>query len=143
MIDTNILVYMLNPVSPYHESAQSAVRTFYYKGSKLYLAPQILRETWVVLTRTNKGYRWSAKQAADAFERMLHPSEGIFQVLSDPPTFFARWLEMVSTQGITGARAHDAAIAAFAELHGMDAILTFNKDDFLGLFSHIIHPKEV
>lgn len=86
-------------------------------------------EAWVVLTRptTVNGYGWDPATAQEA----LTGVRAQFLLAVESPAVFEEWWRIVGA-GVSGKRAHDARMAALMKVHGIEYVLTFNRDDFAG-----------
>ena len=51
LLDTNVLLRLLAPNDPQHGLAVSAIQAALEQGVELFVAPQVIMECWVVLTR--------------------------------------------------------------------------------------------
>lgn len=142
VVDTNILLRSMDPVSPFYEMAVGAVETLIGQGEILYLAPQNIIELWNVVTRPKdkNGFGMTPHQAEVEVNRL----QGIFPVLHEPPLILRVWQNLVVTHQVKGVQVHDARIAAFMSSHGISNLLTFDTGDFKR-FDHItaVHPKDV
>ena len=66
-----------------------------------------------------------------------------FPMAEETLQLFPTWLEMVSTQRISGKRAHDARIVAIIKNAFIDSILTLNPSDFSNISEiTIVHPRQ-
>ncbi|MGA3102644.1 MAG: hypothetical protein ABSD61_12345 [Terracidiphilus sp.] len=70
--------------------------------------------------------------------------EILFPLLPDTPAIYPEWRRLVVTSKTTGARTHDARLAAALYVHGITHILTFNVGDFRR-FDQLtaVHPADV
>lgn len=48
LLDTNVVVRLMEPSAPEHPVVSGAIRTLLGQGQALFLAPQVLTELWVV-----------------------------------------------------------------------------------------------
>jgi len=142
LLDTNVLLRLVERSAPEHNVVLAAIETLSDRGSKLVLAPQVLVEFWVVATRpvTSNGFGWDPPVVGKAIEELCQR----FTVLSEGPDLFARWLSLVQGKGVRGKNAHDARLAALALVHGVAEILTLNISDF-ARFDGVaaVHPSSV
>jgi predicted nucleic acid-binding protein len=142
LLDTNILLRVLQPESGQRSVAVRAISCLAERGDLPCITPQVLIEFWAVATRPVEvnGFGWTAEQAAAQLRDILQQ----FPVLEDGPTVFAHWVDLVSSYGIVGKRVHDARLVAVMRAHGIDSILTFDTDDF-STFREVaaVHPDSV
>jgi predicted nucleic acid-binding protein len=142
LLDTNVVVRLMEPSAPEHVTVADAVRRLVRDGHLLALAPQILTELWVVATRPAdaNGFGWSTTKTAEVIAHL----RARFAVLDDGPAAFERWLDLVRAGEVRGKRAHDARIAAVMLSHDISHVLTLNTSDFEGLPGiTAIHPAAV
>lgn len=142
LVDSNILVYIANPQSPFYPDARDAINLLLQRGEMLCVLPQNLIEFWVVATRPlqNDGLGLSVAQAQAEITRI----KSIFRLLDDNPLIFSEWERLVAQHTVLGKNAHDARIAAAMSVHQVSTLLTVNKADFKR-FPHlaVLAPKEV
>ena len=127
-LDTNVVLRLVHSAAPEHTACQSAVRALATQGCRLVVPAQVVVEFWVVATRpTNvNGLGWSPSAAREKVDQLLT----LVQVLPEPTDVFRTWLDIVTSPGTSGKRAHDARIAATLRAHGVRHILTLNDADF-------------
>lgn len=142
LVDSNILVFIADPNSPFFNEATRAVSLLLSRGEELYVSPQNLIEFWVVATRpvANRGLGWSAAQAQAEIARI----KSLFRLLADSPAIYPEWEKLVTQHAVMGKNAHDARLAAAMHVSGIGTLLTADKDDFKR-FQNItaMEPKEV
>lgn len=56
--------------------------------------------------------------------------ENLFVTLTDIPSIYDRWRQLVVQFNVSGVQVHDARIVAAMMAHGVSSILTFNTTDF-------------
>lgn len=128
MIDTNILLRLIEVESPHHHQAQTAVNKLLRSGDSLRILVQNASEFWNVSTRPteNNGLGLTIEDA----NAELLKIEKVFDFLYDTPDVYRNWRELVVNHSVTGAKVHDARIVAALKAHGIDHLLTFNTNDF-------------
>jgi predicted nucleic acid-binding protein len=142
LLDTNVVVRLMEPSAPEHVQVGNAVRSLIAAGNALVLAPQVLTELWVVATRPVEvnGFGWPPSKAADVIARLRMQ----FPLLDDGPAAFERWLALVASAEVRGKRAHDARLAAVMLSQDVTHILTLNTADFDGLPGiTAVHPFSI
>jgi predicted nucleic acid-binding protein len=63
--------------------------------------------------------------------------------LPDIPSIYPRWEALVTQHRVSGKPAHDARLVAAMQVHGLTAILTFDKTGFSrypGI--EVVHPDK-
>lgn len=142
LVDSNILVYIANPQSPFYQQARDAINLLLQRGETLCVLPQNLIEFWVVATRPtqNNGLGLSLAQTQAEIARV----KSFFRLLDDLASIFPEWERLVAQHAVLGKNAYDARIAAAMNVHQVTTLLTVNKADFKR-FQNItaLEPKEV
>ena len=82
LIDTNVLIALINGAHPAHESVEAQLAELQAEGHALIVAPQCVYEFWVVATRpvVNNGLGKSPAEADELLEQILNT----FQQYDDP-----------------------------------------------------------
>jgi predicted nucleic acid-binding protein len=85
-------------------------------------------ELWVVATRppSQNGLGLSTTEAAAELMRL----KSMFPLLPDTPAIYPVWESLVIQYRVSGKPAHDARLVAAMHVHGLTAILTFDKTGF-------------
>lgn len=127
LVDTNVLLRLMQPHSPHSAIAERALTALRGRHETLHLAPQNLFEFWTVSTRplSENGLGLTV----DAASRELTGLKRLFSVLPELP-LQAEWERLVISLRISGKNSHDARLIAAINIHGLDSILTFNTRDF-------------
>jgi predicted nucleic acid-binding protein len=89
LIDTNVLIALINGAHPAHESVEAQLAELQAEGHALIVAPQCVYEFWVVATRpvVNNGLGKSPAEANELLEQILNT----FQQYDDPPSIVDEW----------------------------------------------------
>jgi predicted nucleic acid-binding protein len=70
--------------------------------------------------------------------------KSMFPLLPDSPAIYQVWENLVIQYRVSGKPAHDARLVAAIQVHGLTAILTFDRTGFsrcAGL--EVVHPADV
>ena len=128
LVDTNVLLRLLQPEHPQYAIASMALAGLRRQESDLCIARQNLVEFWAVATRpvAENGLGMSPLMTASEV-RVLRD---LFRVLEGKPGIADAWEKLVSGHLVSGKQAHDAHLAAVMNIHGLRRILTFNGADF-------------
>lgn len=128
LLDTNILVRAAIPSDPLSTIARAATARLVALDRDLCAVPQVFCEFYVVATRprAQNGLALSPALA----HALLRDFETALMLLPDAPEVYPQWRELVRVHEVLGKSAHDARLVAAMSVHGVDAILTFNGDDF-------------
>lgn len=111
-------------------------------AGKLHIVAQNLIELWVVATRPlgENGLGMTPAEAAKELGRI----KGMFLFLPETPAIYPAWEALVLNYAVSGKPSHDARLVAAMQVHGLAAILTFDKTGFSRFPSiEVIHPAEV
>ena len=142
LLDTNILLRLLDRASVSHAVALAAVSRLLAAGHELYITAQNLIEFWAVATRPVgvNGLGWDVAHTRSVVSDLMDR----FPLLDETPDILARWLRLVSVEGVSGRQVHDARIVAVMETHGVTHLLTFNAEDFRRYSAiTVVHPETV
>jgi predicted nucleic acid-binding protein len=127
LLDTNILLRMLQPHALQAQLARTAIDRLRLQNQALHITSQNLVEFWAVATRpaSNNGLGLSIEEALAemaGFKRF-------FTLLPEQP-LQSEWERLVTTYRVSGKNCHDARLVAAMTVHGTKTILTFNVQDF-------------
>jgi predicted nucleic acid-binding protein len=68
----------------------------------------------------------------------------MFFLLPETPAIYSVWEALVIQHKVSGKPAHDARLVAAMQVHGLTAILTFDKSRFSRYPSiQVVHPAEI
>ena len=142
LFDANILIFSINPNSPYHQECIQATNTIRQNGDTPCIIPQSLYEFWTVATRpaAERGLGLTPAQAqAEILAIKKH-----YPFFPDTPTIYAEWEKLIVQHAVSGKNGHDARYVAAMNIHGITQLLTMNIKDFKR-FTHItaLLPSEV
>ncbi|MCI0490746.1 MAG: type II toxin-antitoxin system VapC family toxin [Blastocatellia bacterium] len=128
LIDTNVLLRLIQKSHPMHKDAADSIRNLMAAGEELCIVPQNLIEFWAVATRP-ANYN-GLGLTIDEAEQELSKLKSIFILRLDIPIIFSEWEKLVKHHKVAGRQAHDARLVAAMLAHGISHLLTFNTDDF-------------
>lgn len=128
LVDTNVLLRLVQKTSPSHAAARQAVLTLRKQNEELCVIPQNLIEFWAVATRpvAHNGLGLTNEQATWELRKLKR----FFRLQPDTPTIFSEWENLVAAHQVSGKQAHDTRLVAAMNAHKLTHILTFNTDDF-------------
>ena len=127
-LDTNILVYAHRRESEYHQEARQLV-TDLAEDRHVWSVPwPCLYEFFSVVTnpRIWKGAATTPQQATDQIEAWLKSPS--IRLLRETGDFFEVLEPLVRLPRVRGPIVHDARIAALCLAHGVDELLTRDRD---------------
>jgi predicted nucleic acid-binding protein len=141
LLDTNILLRLLQPRDADYALVRAAVEHLRSRGATLCFTLQGLAEFWGVCTRPTEknGYGLSVPET----DRRARVLESAFTLLSDNERVYPEWRRLALEHGVTGVQVHDARLVASMLAHGISHLLTLNDRDFVR-FTRItaVHPAQ-
>src|SRR5260221_7151712 len=143
LVDTNMLLRLVEGGHPQHARAAAAVRSLSQAENELCVVPQVHYEFWVAATRPIAANGLGmATGEVEAELRTFGPP--LFRLLRDERAIYDVWHALVCQHSVQGKQAHDARLVAAMQRHGLTHILTFNVGDF-SRYSEItvIDPQQV
>ena len=70
--------------------------------------------------------------------------KGVFLLLPDTPAIHPAWEALVIHHKVSGKPAHDARLVAAAQVHELEAVLTFDRSGFSRYPEiQVVHPEDV
>jgi predicted nucleic acid-binding protein len=129
LIDTGILLRLLERADPQHAIVRQAVRALVQRGDRCVTFSQNVAEFWNVCTRPATA-RGGFGLTIPETDRRVRIIERLFSVLPDNPAAYAHWRALVVSHGVMGVQVHDARLAASMMAQGMTHLLTLNAADF-------------
>jgi predicted nucleic acid-binding protein len=129
LLDTGILLRLLNRNAHQHAETRAAVRLLKQRRHECLTSLQNLCEFWNVCTRPASA-RGGLGLSVAATQRRIDAIERLTTILPDSSDTFRHWKTLVVTHGVSGVQAHDARLVALMEVHNITSILTLNPSDF-------------
>src|SRR5262245_57968228 len=129
LVDTGILLRLLDPTDPAHATITAAVLALRARGDEPVTAPQIIAEFWNVCTRPATARGGLGLDVAET-DRRVRIIEGTIPLLGEHPSAYSLWRSLVVTLAVLGKQVHDARLAAQMQAHAITHILTLNGSDF-------------
>ena len=121
--------------------ARVAIKAVTARGRELHIVPQNLVELWVVATRPVEQNGLGMELAAVAIE--LTRIKSMFELLPETPAIYPVWESLVIQYRVIGKPAHDARLVAAMKVHGLTAILTFDRTGFSRYAGiEVVHPAD-
>jgi predicted nucleic acid-binding protein len=127
LLDTDILIRLMNPLAAQAVIAERALNALRASGEELQITAQNLVEFWAVATRpvAENGLGIAVEQAINELSAL----KSLFVLLPEIP-LQSEWERLVSQYSVSGKSSHDARLVAAMMVHGTRSILTFNVQDF-------------
>ena len=129
LLDTGILLRLVDRNDPLHVAVRSAVCAVKVRGDVLAMATQNVAEFWNVCTRPTSARGGQGLSIAETDHR-LRVLERIVSILPDSPAVYAIWRNLVVSLGVIGVQVHDTRLVALMQAHAVTHILTLNGADF-------------
>lgn len=129
LVDSNVLLRLLQRNDPHHSTIRKAVRTLLSRGDELCCAPQNIVELWNVSTRPATARGGFGLTTAET-DRRVRLIERVFTVLDETPTVYPEWRRLVVSHSVMGVQVHDARIVAVMNVQAITHVLTLNGADF-------------
>lgn len=126
-VDTNILIYAQQALSPFHAPATSKMRDLAALGHVLCVSRQVFREYLAVMSQPAM---LTASVPMASLLADIQMFEKQFFIAEDGPAVTAHLLNVLASIPCMGKLVHDANIVATMLAHGIPQILTHNVADF-------------
>jgi predicted nucleic acid-binding protein len=128
LIDSSALLRFFVEDDPENGSVTSCVKSLREAGSKVCFTPQVIRESWSVLTRPSEvgGFGLSTIDA----DKFVDKANVTFMFLHDTRVVYQQWLELVRLYSVSGRQVHDAYHVAAMKAHGLLGVVTLDRRDF-------------
>ena len=129
-LDTNILVYSLDLSAENRQKHRTSLEILRPTSKEiLCISPQVIGEFYAVVTRPSGLVNpLTPQETVTRIERLLQMQH--IELLSMSDEVFKRWIELLKTNPVTGAKVFDLIHVATMMVHGIKSIYTFNEDDF-------------
>jgi predicted nucleic acid-binding protein len=130
LLDTGILLRVVNRQAAMHDQIRQAVRALKSSGHITLSCFQNRSEFWNVCTRPTTargGFGLTVEEA----RRRLRVVERITALLPDVPEAYDRWKDLLEAHAVQGVQVHDAKLVALMMCHGVAHLLTLNASDFV------------
>jgi predicted nucleic acid-binding protein len=128
MLDTNVLLAATDEAGAEHDQALEVVNGWPGHGTTLYTSGQIMREYFAVATRPAERNGLGLNQA-DALAN-VRAFRGRTSLLVEDGKVADRLLALLDHIECGGKQVHDANVVATMLVHGIEAVVTINLDDF-------------
>lgn len=133
-VDTNILIYATDTLSPWYDLARAGLDQAHRGGAELVLSPQVLREYLAATTRLST--TGQGAPLAQVLEN-IRVFRAQFRVVDETALVTDRLVSLLQTIQVAGKQIHDANIVATMLTYSIPYLLTHNVTDFTR-FAHLI-----
>lgn len=126
-VDSNLLVYSYREDSDFHRPAKEFIESLRQSPAPWAIPWPCIHEFIGVITHTNV-YKppSSLSSAFEAVDAWL--AGGNLHLLSESPGYFEKLRDIAASAKLSGARIHDARIAALCLHHGVRELWTADRD---------------
>src|SRR5271157_5854120 len=129
LVDTGILLRLLDRADPHHGDIRQAFRKLRSRGDVPVTSAQNLAEFWNVCTRPASA-RGGYGLSVDETDRRLRLVERLVTVLGDTHAAYLNRRRLVKDHAVIGVKVHDARLVALMLAHGVTHLVTLNASDF-------------
>ena len=133
-VDTNILIYAKQALSPFHAAAKTKLYDLDQAGHPLWLSRQVLREYLVAMSRPGA---LSAPVPLAMLAADVQSFQSQFAIADDMAVVTKELLDLLTKVPFAGKQVHDANIAATMLAYGIGKLLTHNVADFARFAGYI------
>ncbi len=133
-VDTNVLAYSQQTVSPFHGPAVAKLAGLRTAGHELWISRQVLREYLAGLSRPGLH---SAPVPMTSLVNDVRLFSSTYRIAEDGPAVTTELLTLLTTISTAGKQVYDANIVATMLVHGIPRLLTHNVADFNRFAGHI------
>jgi predicted nucleic acid-binding protein len=129
LLDTGILLRMVDANDPQHAMAEQAVDTLIGRHEDLVITVQNIAEFWNVATRpvANNGLALPPAKVAQLYQETIEP---ICAVLTETDALQSEFRRLLISYQVIGKQVHDARLVAMMLTWQVDRILTLNERNF-------------
>lgn len=128
LVDSNVLLRLVNRNHPMYSTSQQAYTILRQMGEELCIVPQNLVEFWAVATRPVSANGFGLSITETRHESLI--LKKLFHLKPETPAIFSEWEKLVAQYQVQGKQVHDTRLVAAMLVHGLTHLLTFNIKDF-------------
>lgn len=129
LIDTGILLRVVNRQAEKHDEVRQAVRSLKAQKHDTVSFFQNRAEFWNVCTRPTIA-RGGFGLTVEETRQRLEVIERIAPMIPDLPEAYEQWKQLLIDYQVQGVQVHDARMVALMICHGITHVPTLNCDDF-------------
>ncbi len=129
LLDTGILLRLIDESDPPHNLVESAVGKLGNQGFEVFITTQNIAEFWNVATRpkANNGLELPPAEVAHLFTSSIEP---LVAVLPERELFHSEFRRLLVHYNVVGKQVHDARLVAMMLSWQVTHILTLNERNF-------------
>lgn len=130
-LDTNVLVYAVDELSPFHNQARSFLNGLVNGSEKFVLTWQVLMEFYAVVTSAGKKIKVPVDKAWKFIESLLESGNvGLIYPNKNTNKFLK---QILVKKKCIGSKVFDLFLAATLLSNGVETLITENSGDFKGV----------
>src|SRR5258706_12253397 len=114
LLDTGVLLRLINRSDPVHAQVRHAVSRLHQRGQVTVTTVQNISEFWNVCTRPASA-RGGLGLSIEAAHQRLRLIERSVAVLSEAPSVYAEWKKLLISHRVLGVQIHTARIVSATE----------------------------
>jgi predicted nucleic acid-binding protein len=142
LVDTNILLRLVQSDSPQYGTIRECTDRLWARGAELFYTSQNLAEFWNVCTRPadRNGFGFSVAETDERATLI----EAKFSFATESEATHQEWRRIVVSAKVSGIQVHDARLVATMHVHGIGNLFTLNGKDFhrfIGI--SVLSPEEI
>lgn len=126
-VDTNLLVHAHRTESEFHKAARDALRAL-AEGTIPWSIPWPCAHEFLAIVTHPRIFDPPTPAARAIAQLRAWMSSGVVQMLGELPDHLETLAELLEASKVTGARIHDARIAALCSAHGVTELWTADRD---------------
>jgi predicted nucleic acid-binding protein len=129
LLDTGILLRLVDATDPLHEIVERAVDALIVRQEDLLIASQNIAEFWNVATRpaANNGLGLAPSDVLALYAETIAPICGVAVETEATP---AEFVSLLAQYNVVGKQVHDARLVAIMRAWQIGSILTLNERNF-------------
>jgi predicted nucleic acid-binding protein len=129
LVDTGILLRLINESDPLHSDVERAINALIIRHEDLLITTQNIAELWNVATRptANNGLALSSSAITKLYEDTIEPACAVLVETKFLPVVLRR---LLTQYNVIGKQVHDARLVAMMLVWQVDSLLTLNDRDF-------------
>ena len=129
LIDTGILLRLIDTHDPHHAPVQSTFELLGNRADDLYITTQNVAELWNVATRplANNGLNLPPAAVSQLFQQAIEP---FCTIVTEPQSLPSEFQRLLIQYSVVGKQVHDARLVAMMLAVQIENILTLNDRDF-------------
>lgn len=126
-VDTNVLVYAHRKDSPFHEESTAAVRSL-AEGRRAWAIPWPCVHEFYAIATHPRIYDPPSSPAEAIHQLSAWSASPTLRFIGERSEHLTRLVDLIRAADLRGPKVHDARIAAICLEHGIDHLVTIDRD---------------